>query len=95
MLGTIYKFELKKLFCARVNIIALAGAVLMLISLTLSSIAEARPVSREAAKELNGRIIDGQLINELKPALRYENGTTVFEVTGDMRNMRLSWMCST
>ena len=82
MLGTIYKFELKKLFCARVNILALAGAVLMLISLTLSSIAEARPVSREAAKELNGRIIDGQLINELKPALRYENGTTVFEATG-------------
>ena len=66
MLGTIYKFKLKKLFCARVNIIALAGAVLMLLSLTLSSIAEARPVSREAAKELNGRIIDGQLINELK-----------------------------
>ena len=82
MPATIYKFELKKLFCARVNIIALAGAVLMLLSLTLSSIAEARPVSREAAKELNGRIIDGQLIDELKPVLRYENGTTVFEVTG-------------
>lgn len=79
MLSTIYKFELKKLFCSRVNIIALAGSVLMLVFLAVSSIAEARPVSREAAVELNGRAIDGQLIDELKPALKYVNGTTVFE----------------
>jgi hypothetical protein len=46
MLRTIYRFELKKLFCSRVNIIALAGSVLMLILLADSSIAEARPVSR-------------------------------------------------
>jgi hypothetical protein len=83
MLSTIYKFELKKLFCSRVNIIALAGSVLMLVFLAGSSIAEARPVSGEAAKELNGRAIDGQLLNELKPTLRYVNGTTVFEITGE------------
>ena len=110
MLSTIYKFELKKLFCSRVNIIALAGSVLMLIFLAVSSIAEARPVSgeaaeelngraidgqlidelkearpvsREAAVELNGRAIDGQLIDELKPALKYVNGTTVMEITGE------------
>lgn len=83
MLSTIFKFELKKLFCSRANIIALAGSVLMLVFLAGSSIAEARPVSGEAAKELNGRAIDGQLLNELKPTLRYVNGTTVFEVTGE------------
>ena len=83
MLSTIYKFELKKLFCSRVNIIALAGSVLMLIFLVVSSIAEARPVSGEAAAELNGRAIDGQLIDELKPALKYVNGTTVMEITGE------------
>ena len=83
MLRTIYRFELKKLFCSRVNIIALAGSVLMLILLADSSIAEARPVSREAAEELNGREIDGQLIDELKPALKYVNGTTVMEITGE------------
>ena len=58
MLSTIYKFELNKLFCSRINIIALAGSVLMLVFLACSSIAEARPVSREAAVELNGRAID-------------------------------------
>ena len=83
MLRTIYRFELKKRFCSRVNIIALAGSVLMLILLADSSIAEARPVSREAAEELNGREIDGQLIDELKPALKYVNGTTVMEITGE------------
>ncbi len=83
MLSSLYKYELKKLFCSRVNMIALAGAVLMLIFLTVSSISESRPVSAEAAKELNGRAIDGQMIDELKPALRYENGTTVFEITGE------------
>ena len=82
MLSTVYKYELKKLFCSRVNMIALAGSVLMLIFLAVTSITEARPVSREAAKELNGRTIDEQLMDELKPALRYVNGTTVFEITG-------------
>lgn len=83
MLSSLYKYELKKLFCSRVNMIALAGAVIMLIFLTVSSISESRPVSSEAAKELNGRAIDGQMIDELKPALRYKNGTTVFEITGE------------
>ena len=62
MLRTIYLYELKKLFRARVNLIALTGAVLMLLFLVVFSISEVQPVSREAAKELDGRIIDGELI---------------------------------
>ena len=49
MLRTIYLYELKKLFRARVNLIALAGAVLMLLFLVIFSISEVHPVSREAA----------------------------------------------
>lgn len=30
MLLTLYKFELKKLFCAKVNVIAMTGSVIML-----------------------------------------------------------------
>ena len=81
MLLTIYKFELKKLFCTKVNGIALAGSVIMLLFLVLSSISEEIPVSREAAGELNGRVIDEQLLDEMKPALRYENGKTTMEIT--------------
>ena len=81
MLSTVFKFELKKLFCSKVNMIALAGSVLMLLFLAAASISEARPVSGEAARELNGRAIDEQLIDELKPALKYAGGTTVMEIT--------------
>ena len=81
MLLTIYKFELKKLFCTKVNVTALAGSVIMLVFLALSSVSEEIPVSREAAKELSGRAINGQLLDEMKPALRYENGKTTMEIT--------------
>ena len=37
MLLTIYKYELKKLFYAKVNLIALAGSVIMLVVLAISS----------------------------------------------------------
>ena len=77
MLLTLYKFELKKLFCAKVNVIAMTGSVIMLIFLAVSSVSEAVPVSQEAAEELNGRVIDGQMIDELAPAVRYENGQPV------------------
>ena len=81
MMLTIFKFELKKLFCTKVNVIALAGSVIMLLLLVISSISEEAQVSREAAKELSGRAIDGQLLDEMKPALRYENGKTTMEIT--------------
>ena len=55
----------------------------MLVVLVISSTSELRPVSREAAKELDGRTIDGQLIEELKPTMRYENGTTTVEINAD------------
>ncbi len=83
MLRTLYLYELKKLFCAKVNLIALVGAVIMLVFLVISSISEVQPVSREAAKELDGRVIDGELIDELKPAMRVENGSTVIEIRAD------------
>ena len=83
MLKTLYKFELRKLFYAKINILALTGAIIMLVFLAAASISEARPVSREAVGELNGRAMDGQLIDELRPALRYENGTTVVRITAD------------
>lgn len=74
ILSTIFKYELKKLFCAKVNLIAIAGSVIILVFLAVSMITGDMPVSREAAKELDGRAIDGQLIEEMKPALRYEKG---------------------
>jgi len=80
---TIYQFELKKLFCSRVNMIAMTGAAVMLVLLVVSSIHEARPVSREAAGKLNGSKIDGQLLEEMQPIFQYVNGITVFEVTGE------------
>jgi hypothetical protein len=76
-------YELKKLFCAKVNLIALTGAVIMLVFLVISSISEVQPVSREAAKELDGRIIDGELIEEMKPAMKVKNGSTVIEINAE------------
>lgn len=81
MRSTIYKFELKKLFCSRVNMIAMAASVVMLVLLVVSSIYEARPVSQEAAGELNGRKIDDRLMEEMQPIFKYVNGMTIFEVT--------------
>ena len=83
MRSTIYKFELKKLFCSRVNIIAMTASAVMLVLLVVSSICEARPVSREAAGKLNGSRIDGQLLEEMQPIFKYVNRRTVFEVTGE------------
>ncbi len=83
MLRTIYLYELKKLFCTKVNLIALTGAVIMLVFLVISSISEVQPVSREAAKELDGRIIDGELIEEMKPAMKVKNGSTVIEINAE------------
>ena len=81
MQSTIYKFELKKLFCSKVNVIAIAASAVMLVLLVVSSIYEARPVSREAAGKLNGSKIDEQLVEEMQPIFKYVNGRTVFEVT--------------
>lgn len=81
MLCTIYKYELKKLLCSRVNMIAMATSAVMLVLLVVSSIYEARPVSREAAGKLNGSKIDEQLVEEMQPIFKYVNGRTVFEVT--------------
>ncbi len=83
MLKTLYKFELNKVFCAKMNMLALAGAAVLLVLLANTSISEARPVSRNAARELAGRAIDGQLIEEMRPALQYENGTTVVRITAE------------
>ncbi|MBQ3372816.1 MAG: hypothetical protein IJG40_06755 [Oscillospiraceae bacterium] len=55
----------------------------MLLFLVIFSILEVQPVSREAAKELDGRTIDGDLIEEMKPAMRFENGTTFLEITAE------------
>ena len=65
-LRTLFRYELKKLFFAKVYLIALAEAVIMLVFLVISSISEVRPVSREAAKELDGRIIDGSVMQSLR-----------------------------
>ncbi len=55
----------------------------MLVVLVISSIREGQPVSREAAKELDGRAVDGQLIEELKPAMRVVNGYTIIEISAE------------
>ena len=80
MLKTIYMFELKKLFFSKVNLATLIGAVLMLLFLAISSIVEEQPASRETARELDGRTIDGQLFDEMKSALKYENGVALLQV---------------
>ncbi len=55
----------------------------MLVFLVISSISEVQPVSRKAAKELDGSIIDEELIEELKPAMKVENGSTVIEIRAE------------
>ncbi len=80
MRGTLFKFELKKLFCTKINILAVTGSAAILLFLVLSSVYEAGPISREPAAALNGRVIDGQLMEELEPALKAENGVTVLQL---------------
>ncbi len=79
ILTALFRYELKKLFCSRINLLAMAGSVIMLISFVVINISEIKPVSRSKARELDGRVIDAQLLEEMKPALRYENGVTVLE----------------
>ena len=80
MLKTIYLFELKKLFLEKVNLIALIGSVVMIVFLAASSISEDQPAFRDNARELDGRTIDGSLFEEMKPALKYENGSALLQV---------------
>lgn len=72
----IYRFELKKLFGAKVNLIALTGAVIMLLVLSFISIHDGTTVSRRASRELNGSFLDAQLIEEMKTAVRYVKGSS-------------------
>ncbi len=83
VLRTLYRYELKKLFWSKINLIALAGAVIMLLFLVVTSIPGDRPISREDVKELDGRAVDGQLIEELKPAMKVVNGYTVIETNAE------------
>lgn len=78
---TLYRYELRKLFCSKLNLFALAGATMMLMLLALSS-ANSQTVSRAAAEELDGKAIDARLLDEMKTAMRYENGSTEWDLTG-------------
>ncbi len=80
MLKNIYKFELKKLFLAKVNLIAMGGAVIFLVILVISSFSEDQPVPRNTAKELDGRAVDARLFEEIEPGLRQENGVTLLQI---------------
>lgn len=81
MLRTLYKFELKKLFLSRVNLIAMVGSVLVLVALAVSSFSEDLPSGREAAKALDGRTVDGRLFEELEPGLMSVNGVTTLQLS--------------
>ena len=74
MLKTLYRYELKKLFLAKINLIAMTGAVIILVFLAISSVSGNQEASREDAMELDGRTIDEQLFEEMEPGLRYESG---------------------
>lgn len=80
MLKILYKYELKKLFFAKVNLTALAGSVIVLVLLAFSAISEDRTASWENAKELDGRVIEGELFEEIEPALVYENGMAMLKL---------------
>lgn len=80
MLRTLYKYELKKLFLSKVNLLAMAGSVVVLVFLAVSSFSEDRAGAREAARELDGRTIDGQLFEEMEPGLQSVNGLTILQV---------------
>ncbi|MBQ6360120.1 MAG: hypothetical protein IJJ25_03110 [Lachnospiraceae bacterium] len=80
MLKTIYLFELKKLFFSRVNMIAMAGVVVIVVFLATASDTQDQPASRESAKELDGRSVDELLFEELKPALKDVNGLTILQL---------------
>ncbi len=80
MLKTIYLFELKKLFFSRVNMIAVAGVIVIVVLLAVSSASQDQPASMKSAKELDGRIVDENLFDELKPALKEGNGSVILQV---------------
>ena len=80
MLKTIYLFELKKLFFSRVIMIAMAGVIVIVVLLAVSSASQDQPASLKSAKELDGRIIDENLFDELKPALKEVNGSVILQV---------------
>ena len=79
MLKTIYLFEIKRLFFSKVNLAAMAGVVVIVVFLAIASASQDQPASRESAKELDGRTIDELFFEELKPALKDENGLPVLE----------------
>ncbi len=80
MLKTIYLFELKKLFLSKVNLIAFTGAALIIVFLAFSSIFEDKASDLETMKDLDGRTIDGSLFEEMKTAVKYENGLALLQV---------------
>ena len=81
MLRTLYKFELKKLFLSRVNLIAMVGSVLVLLALAVSSFSEDLPSDRAAARALDGRIVDGRLFEELESGLMSVNGVITLQLS--------------
>ena len=81
MLGSLYKYELKKLFSAKINLTLMIGSVIILVFLAISSVFENRELPGEEARALDGRVIDGQLFSETEPGLRKENGRTILQLS--------------
>ena len=80
--GTIYRYELKKILCRRLTVLALAVMFLLTLALNAAEYMVGRKLANDADSVLVGRVIDDALLDEMRAALSVttatgENGETV------------------
>ena len=89
--GTLYRYELRKILCRRLTVLALAVMFLLTLGLNAAEYIVGRKLANDADSVLVGRVIDDALLDEMRAALSVttatdENGETVIisaELTDD------------
>ena len=67
-MGTLYRYELKKLLCQKVLWIAVALMTLILVGVGITDVVTGRAAISKNYKEFSGREIDDSLIKEVQEA---------------------------
>ena len=80
--GTLYRYEIKKIFCRKLTAIILAVMFLLTLALNAAEYMVGRKLANDADSVLVGRVIDDALLDEMRSALSVttatgENGETV------------------
>ena len=67
--GTMYRFEVRKLFCRRITVVVLIAVSLLMIAMNVAEYAAGTKVVNTAERVLSGRTVDDTLLDEMRDSI--------------------------